>query len=181
MKQFRRILLFIGLLGMVSIAGYLIVFGYIKKSFTSNIQQKAEVPIEALFDYLSDPNYYPAWYSGFIREQRIRGDGFSTGSVSLLHTTDEDEKFSLVQKIYESQPPNHLRKEIIHDFYNLTIDLELEEINNQSTTATITFELSGHNFLQRILSPLFATQVLSEHRDMYIKALRLAEDKFPGE
>jgi hypothetical protein len=63
----------------------------------------------------------------------------------------------------------------------LTIDLELEEINNQSTTATITFELSGHNFLQRILSPLFATQVLSEHRDMYIKALRLAEDKFPGE
>ncbi len=181
MKKIGYIFLVLFSIALVSIVAYIIVFGFIKTNFNSSVKQDTDVPIEWLYDYLSDPNYYPAWYSGFLREQRIRGDGFSAGSVSLLYTIDEGENYSSIQKIHEARPPKFIEKEIIHDFYNLKVEIALEKTNDQTTTASIAFQLSGHTFLQRILAPLFCTQVLSEQREMYRKALRTAEDKFPGE
>lgn len=170
--NFKRIGLGIILLVILGIA----VLAYRGISFQHQHQFEVTASQSEVFKYLTDISYYPLWFDGFIRHEKIQGEFRRKGSQYNLFIEDEEQVFTVIETFEKVDSPVLIIKEHQHDFYTLETKFEITEKNDSLSNLQINQQIYGTRALENLLLPLYAHQVLSEHLQNYKKAFEVGEN-----
>jgi hypothetical protein len=140
-------------------------------SFTRTNQYTVQSTPSEAWNYLSNINYYPEWYDGFIRYDKIHGAFRHEGTQYYIYIEDEGQEYKIIETITDLDSPQLIGLEYQHDFYNLDIMLEISSDTDSTSTVTLSQKIYGTRFLENILLPLYAHQVMYEHAGHYKSAI----------
>lgn len=154
----------------------ILLLGFWGVSFSKSHQLNVQATEGECWNYLTDINYYPLWYDGFIRYDKIQGNFKEVGVQYYLHIEDAGEKYTLIETFEALDSPSLIKREYQHDFYTLELRTDIEQLNDSVSTIQLQQKIYGTRFLENVFLSLYAHQVLHEQWQNYLNAKEQLEE-----
>jgi uncharacterized membrane protein len=137
-----------------------------------------EQPVEVVFAYLADPEFYPQWQSGYLEAQVTSERPIGVGTTFRAVYELAGRRIEVQHKVTAYIPERKFAFKSISDNMEISGDIRLQPFKG-STRAKLVFEAQLGGFF-RLAEPLAARLIKQQQRADLEELKKLLEDATGG-
>ena len=131
-------------------------------------------PIQQVWDYTNNPNNLKLWLNDFVRYEHLTGDsGAPKVGDTSNHTYNQNGKdFTMKEEIIAIEPPHHIKLFMTHNWFDMNIVNDLEEVGPNQTKLIATADTVRTSMLMKVMMIFMPKAKMQKDHEYQINKLK---------